>query len=258
MRISRSSQDRSAITGRRFSRSIVISAFGLLPVLFFCNGSGPVSSVQEEQSIFTAADTFDIRTLANAVYPGKIRDIAIHYIHRMLKKGSTTSLVAPHNMVSVYFEPEWIQPGVKRYCNVTLSNSTWPESDAYQTDSSKITRNNWITSKNCLSSYDKTVLTLDSCTIEVTLSGADVDTVEHLLNEISAGRFEYDTVHSYNQNLRVNEITSISRNPENGTSTVYIICSGFIEFNIRYINGVIFVKSIIKKIPIFTNADHHG
>lgn len=76
-------------------------------------------------------------------------------------------------------------------------------------DNSKIIRNNWITTSDHLSSYDNNIFTLDSCIIEAVVTNADIDTVEHLLNLISASCYSIDSINANMRDIDVCKVTMV-------------------------------------------------
>ncbi len=226
---------------------------GLMLLLFSCNGTEPVSSITSEQSTFTADDTSDIIMLADAVHQGGIRKITITYVKRTptltptenptLNTGRNGVIILLRSHVTVTFEPEVVQTKVKRYYNLSLSNITWPESENFKMEKEKIIRNNWITATNRLSWVDRTTLILDSCTIEILLYAGDIDTIEQVLNRISADNCSYDTSITSENRLRVQEISSINCVQENDTTVISITCSDHGVFRVLYLDGSVSITS---------------
>jgi len=222
----------------------VLIVFGFLLLVISCNDVGPGITDLQEQVVYTKSDPLDIAALATTVHSGTIQNITIFHKNNVLAKPITVSgifsLPPLTNRVFVTFEPEIVQPKLKRYYSLRLSNVTWLESE--QPDNgSKLIKNNWVTSRDWLSMIEKAVLNLDSCTIEVTISMVDIDTVEQLLNKISAHQYSYeaDVEHTV---LRVNEISSISMVPDCESYNFYIRCNYSESYNILYKNGEVCIK----------------
>ncbi len=194
-----------------------------------CNHETLPTTPQEQLS-FTAQDTADIMALAKTVYPGEIENIAISTARSMsdvkLKKvvppASLNAIAPPINYVDVIFKPEHITDKIKRYSRIYISNITWEESEYLLSDSSKIIRNNWITSPDYLSKIDKTILILDSCIIEAVVINADVDTVEQLLNLISASGYLTDSINTDMGAIDVRKVTSVEWLTDSETYNVLI------------------------------------
>ncbi|HEX3018800.1 MAG TPA: hypothetical protein VHP36_00795 [Chitinispirillaceae bacterium] len=177
-------------------------------IFFYSCSNDSLPITPQEQLSFTAQDTADIITLAKTVYLGEIENIVISTARSM--SGKTSAIIfRPSNYVEVTFEPEQVTDKLKRYRSIYLSNITWQESKFLISNKSKITRNNWITSSDNLSTFDKTILSLDSCTIEAIVTDADIDTVEHLLNLISASCYSTDSIAAYTGAIDVRDVTMV-------------------------------------------------
>ena len=223
----------------------VIAVAGCSLIVISCNPAGPEITGMHEQVVFTAQDTLDIKTLATTLHAGTIREIAIVTVDRQTGGSASVGmcdLIPLTNHATVRFEPEFTGEKIKRYHSISVSNTTWPESEQLKKDPFRIVRNNWITSGDCLHWHDKTVLKLDSCTIEATVSGVDIDTAEHLLNLISASEYSIDTVNTAMESLKVSDVSSIQWSSEWETHNVLVICRESTVFQILYADGEVHIK----------------
>lgn len=229
----------------------VLLITSLATIFYSCNNEAlpTTPTTLQEQLSFTAQDTADIITLAKTVYPGEIENIIISTARSMFNgKGKIevmASIKSPpllSNYVYVTFKPEHISDKIKRYRSIFVSNITWEESEYLLTVNSKIIRNNWITSSNRLSSYDKTILTLDSCTIEAVVTNADIDTVEHLLNLISASCYSIDSLNVDMEAIDVRKVTKVERLADSETYNVLLLSRG-ISYYILYKDGKVVLIS---------------
>lgn len=247
MQTGKRTTNRIRFSNNRYGVCAAVAVFGFFSMVLVCSCTSPVS-VDKEQMSFAAADTEAIALLATLLHPGTIKSITISCMdqnrHTTASSGTIMMLTPFSNHAEVLFEAEFIQPKVKRYHRVWLSNVTWSSSDAVKQDTSNIIRNNWITSRNHLTSYDKTVLNLDSCTIEAGVFDVNADSVTYLLNKISGGSYEYDTSVTDRKPLHVNEITSVSRGLVGGEDCYRIMVGNSTSFRVLFNDEKVVVKSV--------------
>jgi len=226
-------------------------------VFYSCNNEA-LPTTPQEQLLFTAQDTSDIITLAKTVHPGEIENTVISTPRSMLNaklekdSPSLQSLPLTSKYVSVTFKPEHITDKIKRYRSLHISNITWVESKDLLSNNSKIIRNNWITSSDFLLSSDKTILKLDSCTIEAVVTNANVDTIEHLLNLISSSSYSIDSINAKMEVIDVKKVSKVEWLADSETYNVILDC-GFINYYILYKDGKVKIgPADVKNVdPIF-------
>lgn len=216
--------------------SAVLMITSVAVVFYSCNNEALPTTPQEQVS-FTAQDTADIITLAKTVYPGEIENIFISTARSMSRVRLEKVVPASQkNYVDVTFKPELITEKIKRYSSIYISNITWEESENLLSDNSRIIRYNWITSSEHLSTSDKTILTLDSCTIEAVVIDADIDTVEHILNLISSSNYTTDSI---NANMGAIDVRMVNMVKWQADSEKYKVLLGneYIRYHILYKDG---------------------
>jgi hypothetical protein len=193
-------------------------------------------------------DKLDLIELAGKFSEKRVQRIKIGYIQPTAQVGSGI----------IVFVPESLQTGKVLHSYLRFSNISWAK-NIFTNDSGAIVVQNWVTSGKWLFTKIKTILALDSCTVQAVIPDTvPVDTLVHILNLIYGKTFPIP--HSMTNStisVNINYLDEVTWQNTNGSITVSLpvrncedeFCGIYCIFVFLYEAGQVRLQNI-RSVPV--------